>query len=82
MQNSEAVQAGIQGKMTFRILCLVSKNKIRSREFSFSSQSLRVKIINLDLVLMPEIGGDFFSVWSRSLRLSVRNSRSRLVVRD
>ena len=83
MQNSEAVQAWIQGKMaTFRILVLVSKTEIRSREFSFSSRSLRMKIINLDLVSMPEIGGDFFSVSSRSLRLSVRNSRSRLDVRD
>ena len=83
MQNSEAVQAWIQGKMaTFRILGLVSKNEIRSREFSFSSRSLRVKIINLDLVSMPEIGGNFFSVSSRSLRVSVRNSRSRLDERD
>ena len=83
MQNSEAIKAWIQGKMaTFRILVLVSKTEIRSREFSFSSRSLRMKIINLDLVSMPEIGGDFFSVSSRSLRLSVRNSRSRLDVRD
>ena len=83
MQNSEAVQAWIQGKMaTFRILVLVSKTEITSREFSFSSRSLRIKIINLDLVSMPEIGGDFFSVSSRSLRISVRNSRSRLNVRD
>ena len=83
MQNSEAVQAWFQGKMaSFRILGLVSKNEIRSREFSFSSRSLRVKIINLDLVSMPEIGGNFFSVSSRSLRVSVRNSRSRLDERD
>ena len=83
MHNSEAIQAWIQGKMaTSRILVLVSKTEIRSREFSFSSRSLRMKIINLDLVSMPEIGGDFFSVSSRSLRLSVRNSRSRLDVRD
>ena len=83
MQNSEAVQAWLQGKMaSFRILGLVSKNEIRSREFSFSSRSLRVKIINLDLVSMPEIGGNFFSVSSRSLRVSVRNSRSRLDERD
>ena len=67
---------------SFRILGLVSKNEIRSREFSFSSRSLRVKIINLDLVSMPEIGGNFFSVLSRSLRVSVRNSRSRLDERD
>ena len=67
---------------SFRILGLVSKNEIRSREFSFSSRSLRVKIINLDLVSMPEIGGIFFSVSSRSLRVSVRNSRSRLDERD
>ena len=83
MQNSEAVQAWIQGKMaTFRILILVSKTEIRSREFSFSSWSLRMKIKNLDLVSMPKIGGDFFSISSRSLRLSDRNSRSRLDVRD
>ena len=62
MQNSEAVQAWIQGKMaTFRILILVSKTEIRSREFSFSSRSLRRKITNLDLVSMPEIGGGFLS---------------------
>ena len=83
MHNSEAIQAWIQGKMaTSRILVLVSKTEIRSREFSFSSRSLRMKIINLDLVSMPEIGGDFFSISSRSLRSSVRNSRSRLDVRD
>ena len=83
MQNSEAVQAWFQGKMaSFRILGLVSKNEIRSREFSFSSRCLRVKIINLDLVSMPKIGGNFFSVSSRSLRVSVRNSRSRLDERD
>ena len=68
--------------VTFRILVLVSKTEIRSKEFSISSRSLRMKIINLDLVSMPEIGGDFFSVSSQSLRLSVRNSRSRLDVRD
>ena len=71
------------GKMaSFRILGLVSKNEIRSREFSFSSRSLRVKIINLDLVSMPEIGGNFFLVLSQSLRESDRNSRSRLDERD
>ena len=31
---------------------------------------------------MPEIGGNFFSGSSRSLRVSVRNSRSRLDERD
>ena len=67
---------------TFRILVLVSKTEIRSREFSFSSRSLRVKKVNLDLVSMPEIGGIFFMVSSRSLRVSVRNSRSRLDKRD
>ena len=67
---------------TFWLLVIVSKTKIRSREFSFSSRCLRLKIINLDLVSMPEIGGDFFSVLSWSLRLSVRNSRSCLDVRD
>ena len=67
---------------SFRILGLVSKNEIRSREFSFSSRSLRVKMINLDLVSMPEIGGNFFLVSSRSMRVSVRNSRSRLDERD
>ena len=65
---------------SFRILGLVSKNEIRSREFSFSSRYMRVKIINL--VSMPELGGNFFSVSSRSLRVSVRNSRSRLDERD
>ena len=58
------------------------KHEIRSREFSFLSRSLRVKIINLDLVSMPEIGGNFFLVSSRSLRVSVGNSRSRLDERD
>ena len=51
-----------------------------------------MKIINLDLVLMPEIGGDFFLglvlkpeiecqkflVSSRCARLNQRNSHSRL----
>ena len=83
MQNSEALQAWIQGRMaTFRIFVLVSKTEIRSMEVSFLSRSLRMRIINLDLVSMPEIEGDLFSVSSRSLRLSVRNSRSRLDVRD
>ena len=83
MQNSEAVQAWFQGKMaSFRILGLISKDEIRSGEFSFLSRSLRVKIISLDLVSMPEIGGNFFSVSSWSLRVSVRNSRSRLDERD
>ena len=83
MQNSEAVQSWFQGKMaSFRILGLVSKNKIRSREFSFSSRCLRVKIINLDLVSMPESKCQELSVSSRSLRVSVRNSRSRLDERD
>ena len=95
MQNSEAVQAWFQGKMaSFRILSLVSKNEIRSREFSFSSRNLRVKIINLDLVSMPEIGGNFFlglvskpeskcqefSVSSRWTRLNRKNSHSRLEI--
>ena len=39
-------------------------------------------MINFDLVSMPEIGGDFFSVSSRSLRVSVRSSRSCLEKRD
>ena len=43
MQNSEAVQAWIQGKMaTFRILILVSKTEIRSRELSILSQKPRL----------------------------------------
>ena len=41
-----------------------------------------MKIMNLDLVSMAEIGGNFFSVSSRSLSVSVRNSRSRLDERD
>ena len=95
MQNNEAVQAWFQGKMvSFRILGLVSKNEIRSREFLFTSRSLRVKIINLDLVSLPEIGGNFllglvskpenkcqeFSVSSRWTRLNRRNSHSRLEI--
>ena len=60
--------------------CLGNWDQIK--KISFSSQSLRMKIINLDLVSMPEIGRDLFSVSFRSLRLSVRNSRSRLDVRD
>ena len=83
MQNSKAVQARFQGKVaSFRILGLVSKNEIRSREFSFLSRSLRMKIINLNLVLMPEIREDFSSVSSRSMRLSIRNFWSRFDVRD
>ena len=76
---------------TLRILVLVSKTEIRSRDFSFSSRSLRMKMINLDLVLMPEIGGDFFlglvlkpeiecqkfSVSSRSARLNQSNPHTR-----
>ena len=43
MQNSEAFQAWIQGRMaTFRFLVLVSKTEIRSMEFSFSSRSLKI----------------------------------------
>ena len=75
----------------FRILVLVSKTEIRSMEFSFSSRSLRMRIINFDLVSMPAIGGDFFlgivskpdikcqkfSVSSRCARLNQRNSHSR-----
>ena len=63
-------------------------------EFSFSSWSLRMRMINLDLVSMPEIGGDFFlgiiskpvikcqkfSVSSRCARLSRRNSHSCLEI--
>ena len=45
---------------TFRFPVLVSKTEIRSMEVSFLSRSLRMRIINLDLVSMPEIGGDFF----------------------
>ena len=88
-QNSEAVP------FRFRILVLVSKTEISSREFSFSSRSLRMKIINLDLVSMPDIGGDFFlgivskpdikcqkfSVSSRCARLNRRNSHSRLEIK-
>ena len=44
---------------SFRILGLVSKNEIRSRILVLVS-IMRVKIINLDLVSMPEIGGKFF----------------------
>ena len=45
---------------TFRFPVLVSKTEIRSMEFSFSSRSLRMRIINLNLISMPEFGGDFF----------------------
>ena len=41
-----------------------------------------MKIINLDLVSMPESKCQELSVSSRSLRVSVRNSRSRLDERD
>ena len=70
---------------TLIILVLVSKTEIRSRDFSFLSRRLRMKIINIDLVSMPELARleeIFFSVSSRSLILSVRNSQSRLHVRD
>ena len=77
MLNSEAVQAWIQGQMaTFRILVLVSKTEIRTREFSFSSRSLRMKIINPDLVSMSEIGGDFFSVSRMKKWLSLTSAVS------
>ena len=79
---------------TLRVLVLVSKTEIRSRDFSFSSRSLRMKIINLDLVSMPEIGGDCFlglvlkpeiecqkfSVSSRCARLNQKNSHPRLEI--
>ena len=82
MQNSEAVQAWFQGMMaSFRILGLVSKNKIRSREFSFSSRCLRVKIINLDLVSMPETEGHFIGYVSMP-EIEGQIFSSRLDVRD
>ena len=59
----------------------VSSRKTRSDQGN-SRSCPRVKIINLNLVSMPEIGGNFFSVSSQSLRVSVRNSRSRLDERD
>ena len=65
-----------------RTLVLVSKTEIRSKEFSFSSRSLKMKIINLNLVSMSEIEGEFFSISSRSPRLSVKKFSSRLDVRD
>ena len=78
---------------TFRILVLVSKTEIRSREFSVSSQSLRMLIINLNLVSMREIVGHFFLFSSRSMikcqkflvssrcvRFSRRNSHYRLEI--
>ena len=94
MQNSEAVQAWFQGKMaSFRILGLVSKNEIRSREFSFSSKSesednkTRYRLdardwrkFFLGLVSKPESKCQEFSVSSRWTRLTRRNSHSRLVI--
>ena len=78
---------------TFRIRVRVLKTEIRSREFSISSQSLRMLIINLDIVSILEIGGYFFlvlsleawecqkfSVSSRCARLSRRNSHFRLEI--
>ena len=59
-----------------------TSGKISNLELPFSSRSLRTKIINLDIVSMPEIEGDFFSISSRSLRLSVKKVSSRLDVRD
>ena len=59
-----------------------TSGKVSNLELLFSSRSLRTKIINLDLVSMPEIEGDFFSISSRSLRLSVKKVSSRLDVRD
>ena len=38
-----------------------TSGKVSNLELLFLSRSLRMKIINLDLVSMPEIGGDFFS---------------------
>ena len=74
---------------TFRILVLVSKTEIRS----ISPRSLRMLIINLNLVSMLEIVGHFFLFSSRSMikcqkflvssrctRLSRRNSHYRLEI--
>ena len=59
-----------------------TSGRVSNLELLFSSRSLRMKIINLDLVSMPEIEGDFFSISSRSLRLNVKKVSSRLDVRD
>ena len=59
-----------------------TSGKVSNLELLFSSRSLRMKIINLDLLSMPEIEGDFFSISSRSLRLSVKKVSSRFDVRD
>ena len=65
----EMILGDIVTKMaTFRILILVSKTEIRSKEFPFSSRSLRIKIIILDLVTIPEIEEEFFLISSRSPR--------------
>ena len=40
-------------------LSLISKTEIRSKKSSLSSQSLRMKIINLDFVSMVEIEEEF-----------------------
>ena len=59
-----------------------TSGKVSNLELLFLSRSLRMKIINLDLLSMPEIEGDFFSISSRSLRLSVKKVSSHLDVRD
>ena len=95
MQNSEAIQAWIQGKMaTFRILILASKTEIRSRELSILSWKTRSdqgnsrsrldtrdwRIFFLGLVSKHEIKCQKFSVSSRITRLSRRNFHSRLEI--
>ena len=71
-----------------------TSGKVSNLELLFSSRSLRMKIINLDLVSMPEIGGDCFlglvlkpeiecqkfSVSSRCARLNQKNSHPRLEI--
>ena len=52
--------------------------KVSNLELSFSARSLRMKMINLDLVSMPEIEGDFFLISSRSQKSLVSSQCARL----
>ena len=60
---SEAVQVSyLRESQQLRTLVLVSETEIRSKKFTFLYQSLRMKKINLDLVLKTEIEEELFSI--------------------
>ena len=91
MYIGEAIQVlYFRESQQLRTLVLVLKSEIRSKEFSFSSLSLRTKLINLDdrdqrrffldLVSKPEIKCQKIVVLSQCARLNRKNSHSRLEV--